>query len=108
MRKIAQILWILTSSDLKSDFWELSSRRTVESLNLTVFICKVTTFVTVSPLSIIKIFQMSRVIWFCSYAFLTILCRCWLWHHFNSSPHNNSILLVDHKNLSQIWSFSLF
>jgi len=106
--KFIQGLWILDCQESKI-LLRIVTLRTVGSLDRTLFICILTTFVTVSPLSVIKIFQVSCVIWFCSYTFLTIFCSRWLWHHFNSSSHNSLILLADLKNLSQkMRFFSIF
>ena len=65
----------------------------------TFFVSKVFTIITVSPLSIHKIFKMLSIVSVIDYAFLTILGRCRSCHHFNFFSHDCCLRVVCHKNL---------
>ena len=83
------ILLILRVGQIRMISLPCWSKRAIGNFDLTVFVCKFSTFGTMSPLTVVKIFQMSSTISVSNYTFLAILSSCWFCHHFDSSSHYN-------------------
>ena len=92
------VLWPSFENSVIFD-WEYlwKTLSTVRSLYFAVLICKFSTFFTMTPLTIIEIFQVSWIVSIRNEPLVPVLGRCWLWHNFDASSHNKQLLLGEHR-----------